>query len=145
MSSLRLPVWQFVRIMVELEKGARGRGVYAAWRERWQEIDRALEDLGTSDFAAYADLMMNNEVALELRTPAHRAEVVAALDRLTNAMQRQIDAPATEQNAKKDLRFEVRGLKTLRKSLAPQDRAEPKRSDARPASRRAPRRSPRRR
>lgn len=129
--------------MVELEKRAHDRGVYAAWRERWQEIDRALENLGASDFAAYADLMMNNEVALELRTPAHRAEVVAALDRVTAAMQQQIDAPATERQTKKDLRFEVRGLKTLRESLAP--RAEPKRREARPASRKAPRRSPRRR
>lgn len=145
MTSLRLPIWQFVRIMVELERtaGAGERGVFGAWRGQWQEVDRALEELGTSDFAAFADLMMNNEVALELRTPAHRAEVIAVLDRVTAAMQREIDARGTVKQRQKDLRFEVGALRTLRKSLAGQTRPEAKKPRA--PSRRAPRRSPPRR
>jgi hypothetical protein len=62
---IAVDVWQFVRMMVQLERegGARGGGgTCDAWREAWHEIDRRLEELGRTDAEAFAELMMNQLV-----------------------------------------------------------------------------------
>ena len=62
MIQLRIVVWQFVRIMVQLEAEAgrrkRRASVYDDWREAWEELDARLTDLGKKDVAAYSNLMM---------------------------------------------------------------------------------------
>ena len=74
---LEIGVWQFVRIMVELEArsrrsknrrpAAKGRAtVYDDWREAWEELDNRLSELGGRDQEAYADLMMNQNVVVKV-------------------------------------------------------------------------------
>ena len=77
---LRIPVWQFVRIMVELEgrassKRPRGGSVYTDWRDAWAELDARLSDLGERDAAAFANLMMEQEVVVTCRPQARVSEL----------------------------------------------------------------------
>ncbi len=73
--SLRLDVWQFVRLMVQLEetlektpgqgKGTAHRALFERWEDIWVDLDARLVDLGQHDMDAFADLMMNQEVVLD--------------------------------------------------------------------------------
>jgi len=77
-------VWQFVRIMVCLEQqvadDARKNSILSAWREIWQELDSRLVELGQSDAAAYADLMMEQEVIIDEISALQIDEVIKAID-----------------------------------------------------------------
>ena len=67
--NLRLAVWQFVRIMVQLETSSRARGhknaptLYSYWRPAWQEIDNRLTETGKSDANAFSDLIWSIKVS----------------------------------------------------------------------------------
>ena len=74
---LRIPVWQFVRIMVHLE-GDSGRGkskgesVYGDWLDAWTELDAHLTKLGKTNADGFADLMMEQEVLVySHESPSH--------------------------------------------------------------------------
>ncbi len=62
MIELEFTVWQFVRIMVDLEERGDISPAYKAWRESWQELDTQLERSRRKSAEAFADLMMNKEV-----------------------------------------------------------------------------------
>jgi type IV secretory pathway VirB4 component len=115
---LRIVVWQFVRIMVQFETEAsrarRSASVYRDWREAWEELDARLTDLGKSDVAAYSNLMMDQEVVVKCRDQAQLDDVIQAVDRV---IKRLGDEIARKQGKLKDLRFEQRELKTLRREL----------------------------
>ena len=64
MIEIEITVWQFVRLMVDLEEHAPSGEAYAAWSEAWNELDRRLEELRQRDHESYADLMMNQEVVV---------------------------------------------------------------------------------
>ena len=107
--------WQFVRVMVRLERtrdrDAARRALWAAWAADWRKVDRELERLRNEDFARFADAMMAQEVifdpvdAATARTVARLArEVAGELGRA----QRDGD-PA----ARQDLAFERAGLADL--------------------------------
>jgi len=119
---LEIPVWQFVRIMVRLEERGRGRrsrapgSAYAAWRSRWQKLDRRLAKLGQSDADAFADLMMRQEVVIEETTVAQIREVVSALDEVGAQLKAAIDKGG-EPKQINDLRFEHKELTALRTRL----------------------------
>lgn len=125
---LEIGVWQFVRIMVELEgratrrKGrrpaAKGRpSVYDDWREAWDELDGRLTELGARDQAAYADLMMSQDVVVNCHGAGQLEEVRDALGRIIETMKAEIDRGAPRGRLK-DLRFESRELQGLRQDLA---------------------------
>jgi len=82
-------VWQFVRIMVCLEQqvgdsnDARKKSVLSAWREIWQELDNRLAELGQADAAAYADLMMEQEVIIDEISAPQIDEVITAIDNVS--------------------------------------------------------------
>ncbi len=118
MTELRIVVWQFVRIMVQLETEAsrrkRGASVYRDWREAWEELDARLADLGKSDVAAYSNLMMDQEVVVACRNQAQLDEVMSAVDRVIKRLGDEINR---KQGKLKDLRFELREMKTLRQEL----------------------------
>jgi hypothetical protein len=128
-TELRIVVWQFVRIMVQLEAVARSRGrtkapsVYADWRTAWTEIDRTLERLGQSDAEAFSDLMMNQEVVLRCRDRGQVTEVLRAVENVMNQIDQQLRAVAGDGQAIEDLRFERRELNALAKKLRGQGRA----------------------
>ena len=123
MTEIRIVVWQFVRIMAQLETesarrkprgGAPKNSLYESWREAWEELDTKLTDLGKRDHRAYSNLMMDQEVVLECATAADLAEVVQTVDRI---IKRLGDMITRKQGKVKDLRFEVREMKTLRQEL----------------------------
>ena len=123
MTEIRIVVWQFVRIMVQLETesarrkprgGAAKTSLYESWQEAWEELDTKLTDLGKRDHRAYSNLMMDQEVVLECATAADLAEVVQTVDRI---IKRLGDMITRKQGKVKDLRFEVREMKTLRQEL----------------------------
>lgn len=120
--NLEIGVWQFVRIMVDLEaRAGRRKGkratIYDDWREAWDELDSRLTELGARDQAAYADLMMNQNVVVKCRGAAQFAEVGDALGRIIETMKAEIDRGALRGRLK-DLRFESRELQSLRQDLA---------------------------
>ena len=117
---LRIPVWQFVRIMVELEGRASGRprgagSIYDEWRDAWAELDTQLTNLGERDAKAFADLMMEQEVVVSCRQ-SHLAEVSRTVDTLVRKMKADVRNEADTQR-KQDLRFEVRELDSLSRDL----------------------------
>lgn len=125
---LEIGVWQFVRIMVELEARARrsksrrpaakGRAaVYDDWREAWEELDNRLKELGARDQEAYADLMMNQNVVVKCHGTAQIDEVNGALGQIIETMKGEIDRGGPRGRLK-DLRFESRELESLRQDLA---------------------------
>jgi len=83
---LEFVVWQFVRIMVRLEEQASQSGaaamskLYQTWRGAWEELDARLDELGQTDAAAYADLMMDQEIILD-GVPADQMDALAAVVR----------------------------------------------------------------
>lgn len=119
---LEIGVWQFVRIMVELEtQAARRKGrrptAYDDWREAWDELDSRLTKLSARDQAAYADLMMNQNVVVKCRGAAQLEEVSDALGRIIKTMKGEIRRAGPGPRLK-DLRFESRELQNLRQDLA---------------------------
>ena len=122
MTEIRVVVWQFVRIMVQLETESTRRkprsggssSVYESWHEAWEELDIKLTDLGKRDHRAYSNLMMDQEVVLECANAADLAEVLQTVDRV---IKRLGDMITRKQGKVKDLRFEVRDMKTLRQEL----------------------------
>ncbi len=125
---LEIGVWQFVRIMVELEgRAARRKGqrpaakgrpsVYDDWREAWDELDSRLTELGARDQAAYADLMMNQDVVVKCHGSGQLEEVRDALGRIIETLKAEIDRGGPRGRLK-DLRFESRELQGLRQDLA---------------------------
>ena len=126
--NLEISVWQFVRIMVDLEtQAARRQGrhpaakgrpdVYDDWREAWDELDGRLTELGERDQAAYADLMMNQNVVVKCRGAAQFEELSDTLGRIIETMKGEIERGGPRRRLK-DLRFESRELQSLRQDLA---------------------------
>lgn len=118
MIELRIVVWQFVRIMVQLEteakRGRRAASVFRDWREAWEELDQRLTQLGESDIAAYSNLMMDQEVVLQCKGRRQLDEALHAIDRVVKRLGDMINR---KQGKLKDLRFELREMKTLRREL----------------------------
>ncbi len=120
---VRLVVWQFVRVMVQLDKAARARGkqgapsLYGAWRPAWQEIDRRLTQVGQTDAAEFSDLMMEQEVVLQCRNRAQLNELVRAVDNVVNQLKTKIKAVTGDARQITDLRFERTELETLSRHL----------------------------
>ncbi len=120
--NLEIGVWQFVRIMVDLE-GRAGRrkakrpAIFDDWREAWDELDSRLTELGERDQDAFADLMMNQNVVVKCHGAAQLEEVKGALDRVIENIKAEIDRGGARQRLR-DLRFEFRELQGLRQDLA---------------------------
>jgi len=124
MTELRIVVWQFVRIMVQLEtevtrrkpgrRQAPAGSVYHDWQEAWDELDAKLTELGKNNVKAYAALMMDQEVVLECRNPMQIEEVVRTVDRV---IKRLGDLISRKEGKIKDLNFELREMKLLRQEL----------------------------
>ena len=83
---LEFTVWQFVRVMVRLEKVGQKSAAWRAWWKDWTKLDRRLERLAKTDRAAYSRLMMDEEVVIADATPAEAADVLRALDAVIGEM-----------------------------------------------------------
>lgn len=109
---LALPVWQFVRLMVRIEESGRSDPARAAlledWNEDWRTLDGELERLNGEDFAAFAQMMMDQEVAFEA-VPADRRRTVAAVLREV-AKELRAKARKAGGEARADLDYEAQEL-----------------------------------
>ncbi len=120
---LRLPVWQFVRLMVQVEESlAKGSDAAAgslsrAWNEVWGALDGELTRLGATDSEAFAELMMDQEVVLDAVTPELARAVGQVLSRVVRTMQAILRNEPKDGQRAEDLRFEVAELKKTLKSL----------------------------
>jgi hypothetical protein len=120
---LRLVVWKFVRVMVQLETVSRARGrqsapsLYGAWRPAWQEIDRRLTQLGKTDSAGFSDLMMEQEVVLQCRDRAQLNELIRTVDNIVNQLKASAKTASGDPRAATDLRFERTEMETLSRHL----------------------------
>jgi D-ribose pyranose/furanose isomerase RbsD len=128
-------IWQFVRLMVCLEQQTseageiRKESVLSAWAEIWQELDNRLAELGETDAAAYADLMIEQEVIIDEISAAQIDEVVDVVDVVSEqitAEVAQIKRSISEQpkEGKEDtklllesLEYELGELKNLKNEL----------------------------
>jgi hypothetical protein len=125
---LRIPVWQFVRIMVHLE-GDSGRGkskgesVYGDWLDAWTELDAHLTKLGKTNADGFADLMMEQEVLVVCRGQARLAELRRTIDTVARRMKADVRHAADAEH-KRDLRREARGLEALSRDLAKRQKGE---------------------
>lgn len=122
-TELRLTVWQFVRIMVQLETvakvrgGTRGPSVYQDWRGSWTEIDRTLERLGKTDAEAFSDLMMNQEVVLRCRDRIQINEVSRTAENVVGQLDELLREARGDAKREEELQFERREMKALVKQL----------------------------
>ena len=142
-TELRLIVWQFVRIMVQLETVSRvrvrgrerGPSVYQDWRGSWTEIDRTLERLGKTDGEAFADLMMNQEVILRCRDRSQVNEVTRTSENVVSQLDELLKAARGDAKHEEELQFERREMKALVKHLRRQGRSgsKPKSGAPKPA------------
>ncbi len=120
---LRLPVWQFVRVMVQVEEtlaqapDAAAASLSQAWSDVWRELDAALTRLGEADSQAFADLMMDQEVVLEAVAPDLARSVGRVLAKVIRTMRANLEAGPTEGHRAEDLRFEVAELEKTLESL----------------------------
>jgi hypothetical protein len=128
-------IWQFVRLMVCLEQQTseageiRKESVLSAWAEIWQELDNRLAELGETDAAAYADLMIEQEVIIDEISAVQIDEVVDVVDVVSEqitAEVAQIKRSISEQpkEGKEDtklllesLEYELGELKNLKNEL----------------------------
>ena len=107
----------------------RKESVLSAWAEIWQELDNRLAELGETDAAAYADLMIEQEVIIDEISAAQIDEVVDVVDVVSEqitAEVAQIKRSISEQpkEGKEDtklllesLEYELGELKNLKNEL----------------------------
>ena len=117
-------VWQFVRVMVEMEALARPRGRNSrdTFRARnattWNELDKELEALAQADPTTYAKRMMKDTIVVNTKTAAQVAEVSEALGRVINHMAAELRRGTHDNPSQRaSLMFEQTELKKLRGSL----------------------------
>ncbi len=122
MTELRMPVWQFVRLMVQVEdslKAVKGRkkpaplqDLYGAWDDTWLELDQRLTELGKDDPDAFAELMMRQDVVLTDVTPRHMDVAAAEVRKVLKSMRANLKNERDKQ-VKEDLTFEIEELEDL--------------------------------
>lgn len=144
-ADLHLDVWQFVRLMVQMEetlkrvgfdprsgKGGGGalKALYDLWEDLWVDLDAQLVDLGRRDPEAFADLMMDQEVVLENPPAGARALVAAEFEKVVDALKRELNH--TQDPAQvEDLSFERDELIETIRALHPGKGAPGKGGDGR--------------
>ncbi|MDA9008822.1 hypothetical protein N9K16_02560 [Alphaproteobacteria bacterium] len=123
MKSIKMDVWQFVRVMVAWEDKGFTKGtnaaasLYQAWSEGWLELDERLKDLSERDFIAYSELMMEEEVELPIRHKQDSVALLQALSSVVHDMKKANEQPEATKEAKEDLIFEIRELTKLSKRI----------------------------
>lgn len=122
MQEIRFTVWQFVRLMVQLEESIKrdktgpGKKLFDAWEDIWVELDAKLLDLGRGKPDEFADLMMNQEVCCEEVSVEESQLVVLELNKVIATLKKDL-AKADDDQTVEDLTFELDELQLLTKEL----------------------------
>jgi hypothetical protein len=113
---LELTVWQFVRIMVELERRKSRSLAYKLWQGAWEELDGRLDALrAANNNDEFSNLMMNQDVSLQA-DKIHVQEAADAAERVVSVLGKTLKK-TKEVKAKDDLMFEQGELSELRNRL----------------------------
>lgn len=118
---IEFTVWEFVRVMVELEEqiaDGRKSALYDHWQNAWAELDGRLTKLGKKNADAFADLMMNQTVSLELPRAKDKTELLKVIDVVVRKLSKSLKAKEGDKAHRESLRFEVAELNDLRARLA---------------------------
>jgi len=121
-NDLRLTVWQFVRLMVQVDETLSARPnpavkeIKDTWDDIWLDIDARLEELGRKDPDGFATMMMDQEVVLTGMTPGLQKAIAGELAQVVRAMQ-QTRRSSKDQQAKDDLTFEIQELNDVLTAL----------------------------
>lgn len=122
MAELRFTVWQFVRLMVQMEETLKAREdaalrlLWQDWDDIWLDLDARLETLGREKPDAFADLMMNQEVVITDASTGQIALAVREIERVAAAMRARLKRER-DPEAKRDLTFEAAELEDLAKAF----------------------------
>ena len=122
---LTFVVWQFVRVMVQLERTGTKSQAYRAWRDQWKKLDRRLDRLGKGNRAGFSKLMMTEEVVIDKVTTAELSDVRRALDTVIRQINTDIQKCDPEDEQQGGLEFELTDLAALRdevRAMAPPPR-----------------------
>lgn len=119
MANLDFTVWQFVRLMVHLEESESAQAtdkdlppLLEAWTDIWQPLDEELIALGESDFEAYADMMMDQDVIIDDVPPGHVDQVVDGLKAVAGILEAEIAQGVAPEHLE-SLEYERDSLKVL--------------------------------
>ena len=115
---LGLTIWQFVRVMVELEGSGKRSLLYKSWETVWREVDPQLCRLSKEDHKAYSDLMMNQEVVLKIEKSRFWSEIRTTLLRVIKDIDDELKFIKQNDPRREDLLFERRELGNLCQSIA---------------------------
>lgn len=114
---LKFDVWQFVRVMVHLEDNDPKSSLLKKWGDVWSELDKDLAKLAASDFEAYSDLMMNQNVVFEDSSNEDLAETLKVLDGVIVQMKGASKKKDLDDEQKASFTFEIEELQSLRRGL----------------------------
>ena len=116
MIEIDLTVWQFVRIMVELERRKSRSLAYKLWQGAWEELDGRLDALRAGDkMDEFSNLMMNQEVSLQAEK-IHLTEAAEAAERVISVIGKTL-AKTRDTKAKDELMFEQAELSEVNNRL----------------------------
>jgi hypothetical protein len=111
-----LTVWQFVRIMVELERRKSRSLAYKLWQGAWEELDGRLDALRAGNkMDEFSNLMMNQEVSLQAEK-IHLTEAAEAAERVISVIGKTL-AKTRDTKAKDELMFEQAELSEVNNRL----------------------------
>jgi hypothetical protein len=111
-----LTVWQFVRIMVELERRKSRSLAYKLWQGAWEELDGRLDALRAGDkMDEFSNLMMNQEVSLQAEK-IHLTEAAEAAERVISVIGKTL-SKTRDTKAKDELMFEQAELSEVNNRL----------------------------
>ncbi len=114
-------MWEFVRVMVALE-AMPATAAMRAWRGIWREIDGRLHELGETDAAGFASLMMEEEVVLPVPSPRVVGDARRALRRVDRELTTALAERGLTNARRTELEFERRALRRRHQRLSrPQD------------------------
>ena len=116
MIEIDLTVWQFVRIMVELERRKSRSLAYKLWQGAWEELDGRLDALRAGNkMDEFSNLMMNQEVSLQAEK-IHLTEAAEAAERVISVIGKTL-AKTRDTKAKDELMFEQAELSEVNNRL----------------------------
>ena len=116
MVEIDMTVWQFVRIMVELERRKSRSLAYKLWQGAWEELDGRLDALRAGNkMDEFSNLMMNQEVSLQAEK-IHLTEAAEAAERVISVIGKTL-SKTRDTKAKDELMFEQAELSEVNNRL----------------------------
>ena len=119
-------VWQFVRVMVDLEKNNtskyskykkhRNQPIVKDWNKKWKVLDQELTNLQKIDHLAYSKLMMQESVGVSVKSKAQLNEVITAIDNVVRDLSKLLKNEK-DSIQKSAFEFEKKELNKLKKNL----------------------------